>query len=86
MLSLVNNSNLNAMVIDIKDDRGYLTFTPSKNSSYFLGQVDHILPILRQLMNTLRTNHIYPIPRIVIFKVIMSYHSRNPSLSFKSPN
>ncbi|MFB6466868.1 putative glycoside hydrolase [Cytobacillus sp. Hz8] len=66
-LSLVKKTELNAMVIDIKDDDGHLTFTPSKNSPYY--QASH--PYIKNpkaLMNSLESNHIYPIARIVVFK------------------
>ncbi|MDM5328421.1 putative glycoside hydrolase [Neobacillus sp. CF12] len=84
LLSLVNKTDLNAMVIDIKDDQGYLTFIPSKNSPYY--------PVSRpyiknpsSLMNTLKVNKIYSIARIVVFKDNV-LANKNPSLSFRNTN
>jgi hypothetical protein len=67
LFSLVKNTELNAMVVDIKDDHGNLTFTPPRNSPYF--SVSH--PYITNptgLIQTLNSNHIYPIARIVVFK------------------
>ena len=35
LLSLVDNTDLNAMVIDIKDDDGYITFKPEGKFAEF---------------------------------------------------
>lgn len=84
LLNLVNKTELNAMVIDIKDDYGYLTFTPAKNSPYF--SVSH--PYIKnpnKLMQTLNANQVYPIARIVVFKDnVLS--KNNPNWSFKTKN
>ncbi|WP_420489062.1 putative glycoside hydrolase [Neobacillus vireti] len=84
LLSLINNTDLNAMVIDIKDDHGNLTFIPSKNSPYYpIGRPYISNPSL--LMTTLKSNNIYPIARIVVFKDNV-LANKNPDLSFKSTN
>jgi hypothetical protein len=84
LLSLINQTELNAMVIDIKDDYGNLTFIPSKNSPYY----DVSRPYIKNpttLMQTLETNHIFPIARIVVFKDnVLS--NKNPNVSFKTTN
>ncbi|MDP4087506.1 MAG: putative glycoside hydrolase, partial [Bacillota bacterium] len=67
LLSLVKNTELNTMVIDIKDDYGNLTFTPEKNSPYYSVSRSYISNP-RRLIQTLESNHIYPIARIVVFK------------------
>src|SRR5690606_37746870 len=52
LLNLVDSTDLNAMVIDIKDDFGYLTFTPEKDSPFReIGSNDIKAP--EQLMKTL---------------------------------
>ncbi|MCL6573710.1 MAG: putative glycoside hydrolase, partial [Bacillus sp. (in: Bacteria)] len=82
LLNLVNQTDLNAMVIDIKDDYGNLTFNPSKKSPY-----DHVsLPYItnpRGLIQTLKKNDIYPIARIVVFKDNV-LAIKQPSWSFKT--
>lgn len=67
LLELVNTTELNAMVIDIKNDFGHLTFTPNKNSKYYRVSHPHITDP-RGLIQTLEANNIYPIARIVVFK------------------
>lgn len=82
LLSLVKNTDLNAMVIDIKDDSGNLTFIPSKNSPFY----DVSRPYISNpatLMNTLNSNKIYSIARIVVFKDTV-LAGKNPNLSFKT--
>ncbi|MEH7252904.1 putative glycoside hydrolase [Neobacillus niacini] len=84
LLSLINNTDLNAMVIDIKDDHGNLTFIPDKNSPYYSVSRPYITNPA-SLMTTLKTNNIYPIARIVVFKDnVLS--AKNPNLSFKTSN
>jgi hypothetical protein len=82
LLNLVKNTDLNAMVIDIKDDHGHLTFIPPKSSPY--RSVSH--PYIKDpisLMNTLNANQVYPIARIVVFKDNVISKTK-PDWSFKS--
>ncbi|AGK55863.1 hypothetical protein B1NLA3E_20625 [Bacillus sp. 1NLA3E] len=81
-LELVNNTELNSMVIDIKDDFGHLTFTPEKSSRYYSASRSFITNP-RELMKTLEKNNIYPIARIVVFKDSV-LPKINPSWSFKT--
>jgi hypothetical protein len=84
LLKLVNTTDLNAMVIDIKDDHGHLTFLPSKESPYF--SIGH--PYIQdpsKLMQTLKANQIYPIARIVVFKDSVASKSK-PHWSFQTKN
>lgn len=78
LLKLLDDTELNAMVIDIKDDDGYITFKPEGDLAPF-GQ-----PYIRNpeaLMKTLQEHQIYPIARIVVFKdsVLAKKH---PELSY----
>ncbi|GGA74047.1 putative glycoside hydrolase [Ornithinibacillus halotolerans] len=80
LLDLVNNSDLNAMVIDIKDDHGYLTFKPGEDSPFAnIGQ--NYIKDIQELMKTLEENEIYPIARVVVFKDSVLAQNR-PELSF----
>lgn len=82
LLSIVNQTDLNAMVIDIKDDNGNLTFNPPKNSLFHSVSRPYIKNPT-SLMQTLKTNNIYPIARIVVFKDnVLS--NKNPNVSFKT--
>lgn len=78
LLKLLDDTELNAMVIDIKDDDGYITFKPEGSLAEF-GQ-----PYIRDpkaLMKTLEAHRIYPIARIVAFKDTVLAKKR-PELSY----
>ena len=57
LLELVNSTQLNAMVIDIKDDHGYLTFRPSQESEYYPFSKNYIKDI-HQVLKTLEEHQI----------------------------
>lgn len=67
LIRLINDTELNAMVIDIKDDHGNLTFHPSENSPYYSASLPYIKNSA-ELMSTLKKNQVYPIARVVVFK------------------
>ncbi|MBS3680455.1 putative glycoside hydrolase [Ornithinibacillus massiliensis] len=80
LVELVNNSDLNAMVIDIKEDHGYLTFKPDEDSPFVaIGQ--NYIKDIQEMMKTLEENQIYPIARVVVFKDSVLAENR-PDLSF----
>lgn len=80
LLELVNTTELNAMVIDIKEDHGYLTYRPEEDSPLYPVSKNYIHDP-EQLMNTLEENEVYPIARIVVFKDSVLAEQR-PELSF----
>ncbi|KUP08987.1 GTP-binding protein [Bacillus coahuilensis m2-6] len=84
LVNLINKTDLNAMVIDIKDDHGNLTYIPEENSPYNqIGQ-----PYIKDttaLLDTLEKEAIYPIARVVVFKDSVLAKS-NPEWSFKDGN
>lgn len=69
LLNLVNETELNAMVIDVKEDEGRLTYKSTiplvrqihSDKTNFISDVD-------KLLNTLHDHHVYTIARIVCFK------------------
>lgn len=80
LIDLVNKSDLNTMVIDIKEDHGYLTFRPEEDSPFQeIGQ--NYISDPKQMMKTLEENEIYPIARIVVFKD-SELAKAKPELSF----
>jgi hypothetical protein len=80
LVNLVNTTDLNAMVIDIKDDFGYLTFIPEEGSAFSdIGQ--NYIKDIQKMMKTLEENQIYPIARIVVFKDSV-LAEKQPELSF----
>ncbi|OIJ10440.1 GTP-binding protein [Anaerobacillus alkalilacustris] len=80
LIDLIDNTDLNAMVIDIKDDHGYLTYTPDSNSPY-LNISQRYIKDTEKLMKRLEEHEIYPIARIVVFKDTVLAEKR-PDLSF----
>ncbi len=80
LLELVDQTDLNAMVIDIKEDNGYLTYRPTDDSPFssisqkYIKDIDH-------LMKTLEEKGIYPIARVVVFKDTV-LAEKHPELSF----
>ncbi|QQK80797.1 putative glycoside hydrolase [Salicibibacter cibi] len=80
LLDFVEQTDLNAMVIDIKDDRGYLTY---QSEDGHFGNETSLIEDLPALMEALHERNIYPIARIVVFKDTLLAHER-PDLSFIS--
>ena len=80
LVDLVDNTDLNAMVIDVKDDYGNLTFKPEEGSSFESIAKNHINDP-KAMMKTLEEKEIYPIARIVVFKDTALAMER-PDLSF----
>lgn len=80
LLDLVDNSDLNSMVIDIKEDHGNITFTPEEGTP-FDDIATNYIENPEQMMKTLEEKEIYPIARIVVFKDSVLAQER-PDLSF----
>ncbi|MGO4889351.1 putative glycoside hydrolase [Anaerobacillus sp. MEB173] len=80
LLDLVTTTELNAMVIDIKDDNGYLTYIPGEDSPY--NDISkNFIKDPHKLLKTLEEHKIYPIARIVVFKDSF-LAEKKPELSF----
>ncbi|MFE7063481.1 putative glycoside hydrolase [Sutcliffiella sp. NPDC057660] len=80
LINLLDSTDLNSMVIDIKDDHGYLTYIPEEGSPY----MDIAQPYIgdtQEMMKKLEEKQIYPIGRIVVFKDSVLAEKR-PDLSF----
>ncbi|WP_117149596.1 putative glycoside hydrolase [Paraliobacillus zengyii] len=80
LLDLVDSSDLNTMVIDIKDDNGNLTFRPDEDSPYY-DIAKNMIDDPREMLEVLEEKEIYPIARIVVFKDSVLAKER-PDLSF----
>lgn len=81
LLDLVGSTDLNAMVIDIKEDHGNITFEPDEDSPY----ADVAEPYIddpRKMLEELEEKEVYPIARIVVFKDSLLAEER-PELSFQ---
>jgi hypothetical protein len=82
LIDLLDKTDLNAMVIDIKDDFGYITYNPVDNS--LLKALDIGKPYIEDphaMLKILEEKKIYPIARIVVFKDSVLAEKR-PDLSF----
>jgi hypothetical protein len=80
LLDLVETTDLNAMVIDVKEDNGNLTFKPEEGSPYEEIATNYISDP-KGMMDTLEEKQIYPIARVVVFKDSVLAKQR-PDLSF----
>lgn len=80
LVELVESTDLNAMVIDIKEDHGYLTFVPDEDFP-FADISRNMISDPEGMMELLEEKQIYPIARIVVFKDSVLAEKR-PDLSF----
>ncbi|MFD2208498.1 putative glycoside hydrolase [Virgibacillus halophilus] len=81
LLGMIEKTELNTMVIDIKDDYGNITFQPDKNSPYADVATDFIKDP-KKMMKVLEEKGIYPIARVVVFKDT-HLANKHPEWSFK---
>jgi hypothetical protein len=82
LLKLIDDTQLNAMVIDIKDDYGYVTFRPEEESPFYPISKNYIKDV-KAMLQTLEDHQIYPIARIVVFKDSVLAEQK-PEWSFKN--
>jgi hypothetical protein len=75
LIALAKRTEVNALVIDVKDDRGFLLYPSRVALAREIGADalnDTILPMsvrrMRTVLDTMRANNIYPIARIVVAK------------------
>ena len=66
--ALVRETELNAMVIDVKHDNGFITFKNKVPTADALGIVYNLIPNFDALMAQLKEEGIYTIARFVVFK------------------
>ncbi|MYL38904.1 putative glycoside hydrolase [Halobacillus litoralis] len=80
LTKLVEDTELNAMVIDIKEDNGNITFQPEEGSPY-ADVAESFIDDPEKMLKELEEKGIYPIARVVVFKDSMLAEKR-PDLSF----
>jgi hypothetical protein len=79
LIEIANTTEINAMVIDVKSDDGYITFDADVPIAKEIGATDRVgIKDIHELMDQLRENNIFPIARIVAFK--------DPYLAEKRPD
>jgi hypothetical protein len=71
LIDVAKRTEVNALVIDVKDDRGYLLYRSSVPLARTIG-ADRFNPVsaprVRAVLDTMRAHGIYPIARIVVAK------------------
>lgn len=80
LTQLLEETELNAMVIDIKEDHGNITFEPEEGSPYE-DVAESFIKNPRGMLEELEEKGIYPIARVVVFKDSLLAEKR-PELSF----
>ncbi|NLK22177.1 MAG: putative glycoside hydrolase [Epulopiscium sp.] len=79
LIEVANATEINAMVIDVKSDDGWITFDADVPVAKGIGATSKVgIRDIHGLMDKLRENNIYPIARIVAFK--------DPYLAEKRPD
>ncbi len=71
LIELVNNSVINTMVIDIKDQDGYLSYYSNVPVANEIGANKRKVKNIQALINKLQKRGIYTIARIAVFKDIL---------------
>ena len=86
LVNLVDTTDLNAMVIDIKEDLGYLTYKPEEGTPLAdLGIGQPFIKDPRAALERMEEKQIYPIARVVVFKDSVLAEAK-PELSFVDGN
>lgn len=84
LVQLLNETELNALVIDLKDDWGNVTYASELAVVRELGTAKKIID-MEKLLPVLEENGIYPIARIVVFKDSV-LAKQKPEWSFRHPD
>jgi hypothetical protein len=83
LVRLADTTEVNAFVIDVKDDTGYLTYRSSVGTAIEIGANSELrAPDVRERLQILHAHGIYPIARIVVAKDPL-LATRKPSWSVK---
>lgn len=85
LLKLIDDTELNSLVIDVKDDYGYITWETGNPEIEAMETTKKIIPDMAKLMQSLQEHNVYPIARIVVFKDTVLAKKR-PELSFLNPD
>lgn len=85
MISYLNSNDLNAMVIDIKDDFGFVTTQFDTDDEHLQSNTITTIEDIDALIGKLEENQIYPIARVVAFKD-SELPKTQPEMSFRYPS
>ncbi|EZH67050.1 hypothetical protein DH09_03675 [Bacillaceae bacterium JMAK1] len=81
LVDFVDQTDLNAMVIDVKDDDGFITFETESEDERVQENSRDVITDVEGMMDTLEESQIYPIARVVVFKDTI-LGKQEPELSF----
>lgn len=85
LLKLLDETELNSLVVDLKDDYGYITYETGNPELDAMETTKKIIPDMPKLVETLKEHNVYPIARIVVFKDTV-LAKKKPELSFLNPD
>lgn len=68
LIQLLDETELNAVVIDVKDDNGRITFAMDLPQAQAIGACENYIPDIEELSRTLKEHGIYMIARIPAFR------------------
>jgi hypothetical protein len=85
LLKLLDDTELNSFVVDVKDDYGNITYDTGNPQLNALGTTKPIIADMPGLMATLKEHDVYPIARVVVFKDTV-LAGKKPELSFLNPD
>lgn len=83
LIAYLNSNDLNAMVIDIKNDQGYVTTDFNSKDEHIQKNTMPVIEDINALMKRLEEEQIYPIARIVAFKDSL-LAAEEPQMSFRN--
>ncbi|RIW35367.1 GTP-binding protein [Bacillus salacetis] len=83
LIDLIDNTDLNAMVIDIKDDWGNITYQTEESEYKGIGKPYIKDPV--EVLKKMEEKQIYPIARVVVFKDSVLSKAK-PELSYMEGN
>lgn len=68
LMDLIDKTEINSVVIDVKDDHGKITYAMNSATAREIGAVTNIITDITSIIDTLKPRNIYVIARIVAFK------------------
>ncbi|WP_202113208.1 putative glycoside hydrolase [Paenibacillus sp. MMS18-CY102] len=83
LLNLLDRTELNSMVIDIKDDYGYITYKTDNAELQKLGTPQRYIKDINATVKQMQDHKIYPIARVVVFKDTV-LANKHPELSYRN--
>ena len=82
MINNINASGFNAVVLDIKDEAGHITYSSNVQTAIDVGACKNMIKDIRNVIDDFHEHNIYVIGRIVTFKD-PNYASKKKEISYK---